>query len=296
MTHFNAKNFLTALALGGVIVFAGTTPAAQATVEISAVMKMDAKVVNWNKGSDSDIVAIGISRPDPRGMALSREAAIMAAQRNLVGIIKGLQIDSETTMDEFLIGRDNVNRKITGMLRGAQIVEEDVTSDGGYYVMMRVPLYGQDSIAAAIVPEIASNKPEPFAKVTQTALPPAEVQTLQTGSYTGVVVDTSGLGLDETFSPVIFDTNGRAVYGVENLQPDAIISMGMVSYSNSINDQISRDRAGSNPLVVKAVEIRGGQNSTNRVNAVVSVEDADRILMANESSHMLERCAVVFVK
>lgn len=296
MKHFNTKKFLAALALGGVIVFAGTTPAAQATVEISAVMKMEAKAVNWNKGSNSDIVAVGIGRPDPRGMALSREAAIMAAQRNLVGIIKGLQIDSETTMDEFLIGRDTVNRKITGMLRGAQVVEEDVTSEGGYYVMMRVPLYGQDSIAAAVVPEIASNNPKPFAEVTETTLPPAQVQVLQSGSYTGVVVDTSGLGLESTFSPVIFDTNGRAVYGIENLKPDAIISMGMVSYSNSINDQIARDRAGNNPLVVKAVEIRGGQNSVNRVNAVVSVEDADRILMANQSSHMLERCAVVFVK
>lgn len=296
MKHFNTKKLLTALTLSGVIVFAGTTPAAQATVEISAVVKMQAKVVNWTKGAQSDIVAVGIGRPDSRGLALAREAAIMSAQRTLVGIIQGLQIDSDTTMEELLIGRDHVNRKIAGIIRGAQVIEEDTTSDGGYYVMMRVPLYGQDSIAAAIVPEIAPKKPEPFATVTQTELAPTEVQSLQTITYTGVVVDTSGLGLDETFSPVIYDTNGRAVYGIENLQPDAIISMGMVSYSNSIDDQISRTRAGNNPLVVKAVEIRGGQNSVNRVNAVVSVEDADRILMANQSSHMLERCAVVFVK
>lgn len=296
MKNFSAKKFLAALVIGGAIVLAGTAPAAEATVEISAVVKMQSKVVNWNKGAQSDIVAIGIGRPDPRGLALAREAAIMSAQRTLVGIVQGLRIDSDTTMEELLIGRDNVNRKIAGILRGAQIIEEDTTSDGGYYVMMRVPLYGQDSIAAAIVPEIAPSKPEPFAAVTQTDLAPAEVQSLQTTTYTGVVVDTSGLGLDETFSPVIYDTNGRAVYGIENLQPDAIISMGMVSYSNSINDQISRDRAGNMPLVVKALEIRGGQNSVNRVNAVVSVEDADRILMANQNSHMLERCAVVFVK
>lgn len=296
MKHFKAKKFLAALALGGVIVLAGTTPAAEATIEISAVMKMEAKVVNWNKGSDSDILAVGIGRPDPRGMALSREAAIMAAQRNLVGIIKGLQIDSETTMEDFLIGRDTVNRKISGILRGAQVVEEDVTSDGGYYVIMRVPLYGQDSIAAAIVPEIATNTPKPFETVTETELPSAEVQSLHTANYTGVIIDATGLGLGRTFSPVIYDTNGRAVYGVENLQPDPIIKFGMVSYSTSPTDQTARDRAGSSPLVVKAVEVRGGQNSVNKVNVVVSVEDADRILMANENSHMLERCAVVFVE
>lgn len=296
MRHFNTKKFLAALVLGGVIVCASTTPVAEATVEISVVAKMEAKVVNWNKGSQSDMVAVGISRPDPRGLALSREAAIMAAQRNLVGIIKGLQIDSETTMEDFLIGRDTVTRKISGILRGAQIVEEDTTSDGGYYVMMRVPLYGQDSIAAAIVPEIAAGNPKPFERVTDSELTQSEIETLQETNYTGVVIDASDLGLDETFSPVIYDTNGREVYGVENLQPDMIVSKGMVSYSDLPQDQIAVDRAGSSPLTVRAVEVRGGKNSTNSVNCVISVEDADRILLANESSHMLENCAVVFVR
>ena len=296
MKHFNLKKSLAAIALGGVLIFGGTAPAAEATVEISAVMKMETKIVNWNRGSDSEILALGIGRPDPRGMALSREAAIMSAQRTLLGTIQGLLIDSETTMEDFLIGRDTVTRKIKGILRGAQIVEEDSISDGGYYVIMRVPLYGQNSIASAIVPELTAYSPQPFAQVAETDLPPSEVQTLQTISYSGVVVDASGLGLDETFSPVIYDTNGRAIYGIKNLNPDEIISRGMVSYSTALQDQIARDRAGSNPLIVKAVEVRGGQNSVNKVNCVVSVEDADKILLANERSHMLDTCAVVFVR
>ncbi|MBQ6758329.1 MAG: hypothetical protein IJP42_04490 [Selenomonadaceae bacterium] len=48
-------------------------------------------------------------------------------------------------------------------------------------------------------------------------------------NYTGLIVDATGLGLDETFSPVIYDIN---IYGVKNLQPEVIISMGMVSYSD----------------------------------------------------------------
>jgi hypothetical protein len=297
MKHFSTKKFLAALALGGAIVFAGTTPAAQATVEISAVVKMQSKVVNWNKGSDSEVLAVGIGRPDSRGLVLSREAAIMAAQRNLVGVINGLQIDSDTTMKEFLIEHDTVTRKISGILQGAQVVEEDTTSDGGYYVVMRVPLYGKGSISAAVMPEIIPDTPEPFEEVTETELNSSELQTLQTVTYTGVIVDASGLGLDTTFSPVIYDTNGRAIYGVKNLSNSKeIISHGMVSYSTSLQDNAACDRAGSNPLIVKAVEIRGGANSVNEVNCVVSVEDGDKILLANEKSHMLENCAVVFVK
>ena len=104
------------------------------------------------------------------------------------------------------------------------------------------------------------------------------------------------MGLTETFSPVIYDTNGRAVYGIENLQYDAIINEGMVSYSNAINDATAMQRAGNAPLIVKAVSLRGGNNSVNNVNVVISAEDADKILLANEKSHMLENCSVVFVK
>ena len=249
--------------------------------------------INWNKGSDSDITAIGISRPDNRGMAMSREAAIMAAQRNLIGIVKGMSIDSETTMRDLIIESDVVNRKITGTLRGAQIVEENSMPDGGYYVKMRVPIYGvSDSIASAVLPALVSDTPKPFEKPTASA--GLEVTEAQSAGYTGVIVDASGLGLEPTFSPVIYDTNGRAIYGIENLQYDAIITEGMVGYSQSVSE--GADRAGANPLIIKAVQVRGGGNSTNQVNAVVSVEDADRILMANESSRMLDRCAVVFVR
>ena len=112
--------------------------------------------------------------------------------------------------------------------------------------------------------------------------------------YTGVIIDASGLGLEPTFSPVIYDDGGRVIYGVENLQYDAVINEGMAGYSQSVNE--GTERAGSNPLIVKATQVRGGGNSTNKVNVVVSVEDADKILLVNENSQVLKRCAVVFVR
>lgn len=226
-----------------------------------------------------------------------REAAVMAAQRNLVGMIKGLSIDSETTMRDLIIESDVVNRKITGVLKGAEVIDEGKNSDGSYYVGMRVSIYGVgDSLASVVIPEIAPEFPKPFETVTQTALPSADVETLKSLTYTGVVVDASNLGLQETFSPVIYDTNGRAVYGLNNLDRDMVISKGMVDYYDVLQEATVGGRTGSNPLVVKAVSVRGGGNSVNPVNVIVSVEDGDRILLANENSHMLEDCAVSFVR
>jgi len=44
------------------------------------------------------------------------------------------------------------------------------------------------------------------------------------------------------------------------------------------------------------VQVRGGNNSTNPVNVVVSVDDGDRILAANAQSQMLMNGSVVFVR
>ena len=121
-----------------------------------------------------------------------------------------------------------------------------------------------------------------------------EVGLLDIGAV--VVVDAAGLGLEGTFSPVIYDVNGRAIYGMRNIDKDFAISKGMVEYYNDLQTATVNSRAGANPLVVKAVSVRGGANSVNPVNVVVSVEDGDKILYANEKSGMLENKAVAFVK
>ena len=111
-----------------------------------------------------------------------------------------------------------------------------------------------------------------------------------------LVIDADGMGLDPTFSPVIYDENGREIYGANNIDTNYAIREGMVSYADDVSEGKNNSRAGNNPLVVKATEVRGGGNSTNNVNVVVSAADADRILLANDESNMLGDCSVVFVK
>ena len=170
--------------------------------------------------------------------------------------------------------------------------------DGSYFVKMRVPMYGaQGSIASVALPEIRDNlAPEPPLQVEDTALSKQEVSELQNAVYTGIVVNAAAMGLQPTFSPVIYDVNGRVVYGIRNLDYDYAISKGMVAYTDKLENAIHGSRAGNNPLVVNAVNIRGGQNSVNKVNVVVSVEDGDRILLACENSNILQQAAVVFVR
>lgn len=107
------------------------------------------------------------------------------------------------------------------------------------------------------------------------------------GGYTGLIVDCRGLGLTPAMSPVIKNANGQAIYGYKNLDYDKIVAGGMAGYTKDIS---RAPRAGSNPLVVKAIRVDG------RANPVLSVADANRVLIENGATGFLDATNVVFVR
>ena len=202
---------------------------ANASVAVNVQVQQNAKGgVDWTKGANSDVTATGVGLPPEnmgtRGMPLARRAAIVDAQRNLAEMIKGVQIDSDTLMQDLVIKSDTVSAKVSALVNGYRVVDEGVNPDGSYYVKLSVPMFGMtNSVAAIAIPEIpkpASPEPLPTVDVKKTKLPKAEVKDMQTSTFTGVIVDASGMGLQSTFSPVINDENGRGIYGMKNIDPD----------------------------------------------------------------------------
>lgn len=295
------------LALAAAVTFVGITDtpvfAEPTSTNVAVNVEVQQKgAINWDKGAESDVTAIGIGLPPDnagaRGNVLARRAAIVDAQRNLAEIMQGVQIDSETILENLSVTSDIVRSKVSGLIQGARIIDEGMNPDGSYFVKMRVPMYGaQNSIASVALPELRNNiTPEPLPQVTDTVLPKKEVKALQSAGYTGIVVNADEMGLEPTFSPIIYDVNGRVVYGIKNLDYDYAISQGMVAYANTLETATNGNRTGDNPLVINAVSVRGGRNSVNKVNVVVTVEDGDRILLACEKSNILQQAAVVFVR
>lgn len=242
--------------------------------------------------------------PLPRAKMMARRAAIMDAQRNLIGEIKGTAVDSESTMENFLLTSDIVKTKVSGMITGARIVSEGMDFDGAYTVTMAVPAYGVGSVAEAAITQKLANDgiatpvpvpaPNPVAVQSYTPAPQAQIG----GGYTGIVIDARGSELIRTFCPVIYDTNGRAIYGVHNVDKDYAISQGIVEYAEGAERWqamgMGNTRAGNNPLIIKMVGLR--ERCANKCDVIVSVEDADKILIENQRSNMLGRYAVVFGK
>ena len=293
----NLKKKALAGAIAGVFAFgAGFYAAPDSSLPSLTLMQAAEAAPQWEQGT---ITAEGFGTPPmgtygSKASIMARRAAIVDAQRNLAEQVSGVQVDAETTVENFVISSDLVKTKVSALIKGAMVVEEQMMPDGAYRVVMSMPMYGTQGLASAIMPAIRDNTPP-------TPPPPVISATITTqiqmgGTYTGVIVDAGGMGLKPSFSPVIYDTNGRAIYGVSNINYDQAISQGMVGYSSSVSAAQTLPRVGATPLVIKAVQVRGGNNSTNPVNVVVSVDDGDRILAANQQSQMLMNGSVVFVR
>lgn len=157
---------------------------------------------------------------------------------------------------------------------------------------IRVPSYPQ--LQPPTQPQIATPTiPQPQSPSTRTVQPVEEksdiTEKAAVGGYTGLIVDCREMELQPVMSPTIQNETGDTIYGDKNLDYDKIIEFGMVSYATEIDDVVT-DRAGKNPLVVKAVELKKFSSSP-----VLTDADANRILIENKVNSFLDKLNVVFM-
>ena len=215
----------------------------------------------------------------------ARRAAIMDGYRRLAEIAEGVHITANKTA---------VNTEIKATIVGAKIVSEEFDDLGNCTVTLQVPIYGvTNSFARAVLKPIQKEK---------FPLPSKNVDI--SGTYTGVVIDCSGLELNPVLTPSIQKTNNESIYSYNNLDSDQVIAKGMIGYKSkeeikssgnylllaATSSEESTDRVGNNPLVVKAVALNNDGSCP-----VISNDDANKILSENQVSHFLDKGAVVFM-
>lgn len=240
--------------------------------------------------SSQKITVIGTGVP-PTGTygaqarIMARRGAQADAYRQLAEIVKGVQVDANTTVEMAMVQSDTVNLQVSAVISGARIVDENVTADGAYEVTMELPLFGaSNGLSTAVFerPTYVEPFPEP---ATQRISTPANISVH--GGYTGLIIDCRGFRVQPVMSPVIKNVRGEKIYGHKNLDIDKVIEYGMASYAESMSQAF---RAGSNPLIVTAVNVEDFNS-----NPVVSMRDAELILSENQISRFLEDAAVVFL-
>ena len=102
--------------------------------------------INWSQGV---VTAKGSGAP-PTGITNIAQARLMAeraakadALRNLLETVKGVRVDSETTVESYTTKNDRVLTRVSGIVIGARVVDTRYLSDGAVEVTVAVNMTGE---------------------------------------------------------------------------------------------------------------------------------------------------------
>ena len=240
--------------------------------------------VDWTTGV---ITAVGIGAPPAQpanpaqARAMAERSAQVVAYRNLLEAVKGVRVDSTTTVENFIVTSDVINTQVNGIIQGATIMDKKYMSDGSVEVTVGMKLTG--ALADALLPKPPLPPP---AGSTGTLAPGTPGQL-----YTGLIVDARGLGVRPAMAPKILDEDGKEVYGSAWINRDYAVREGMVGYMKDPAAAQANPRVTDKPLMVKALKVSGDA----RVDTVISNADATMLHNASQNLNMLEKCRVIIL-
>ena len=253
------------------------------------VTQLDKGSINY---SEQSITAIGIGFV-PTNAVYAGQARRMAlriakqdAMRQLIEIVNGVPLTSETTMSGAMVD-DVINTKVQGFIRGARPVgQPKYLSDTSVEMEYSVPMSG---ISDIVLPPVtvpattqAPNNNQPAAAANNTT---------QAGGVTGIIIDARGLKARPAMAPRILDQNGNAIYGPGKYSRQYAVKNGVAGYSKTLETAQQDQRVVGNPIVVKGV----GTSGTNRTDITISNADVSKIDMANRNYKVLNDCRVLIL-
>lgn len=250
----------------------------------------DKGIVNY-EDQYIEVVSIGApperyyGKPQARPMCL--RASKVVAMRDILEIVNGVRIDSETMVKDYVVESDTIKAAVNGVVKNVtQVGEANYMSDGTCEVKYRMSMKG---------PFMTALLPKAIADDKKTDTPPPRVKAIPTPTggeiFTGLVVDARGLGARPAMSPKIFDENGREVYGSLVVSKEYAVQQGISGYARDLTAAQGNPRVTANPVTVKGLSAEGAGKSDVKI----SNDDANRLRTAKENLTFMQKCRVMIV-
>ncbi len=165
--------------------------------------------INWTEqyieAKGSSVIDYGRFPNQAQARAMATRGAIVVAQRNLLEIIEGVNVVSETTVKDMTVQNDYIYTRIDGIVKGARQHGEPVEKDGMIEVTMRIPMYENNGLASAVYDDV-KNLPG-----VGTRKLPADLIVKDGEIPNGLVFNFKGKQFDPSMFPMVIDQNGKVL-------------------------------------------------------------------------------------
>jgi hypothetical protein len=216
-------------------------------------------------------------------------------------VVRRAAFDRDYSVGDFLAAHSREAKRFDRMTLDTYRGETKYRSDGGVTVDFEFPVLG--AVLEQLLPEPGAARllgrvacpccgqewPEGREVPPGVELVPLEDET--TPQHTGILIDARGLGWQPALFPRVVTQADEVVIGPEFSDEKELAARGPVGYYRTRNDALMGDRTGSNPLVIRALDITG----YNRCDLVITDEDAARVHGSKLNLQHLAECRVGFL-
>lgn len=267
--------------------------------------------VDWERGV---IVVEGFGVPPEdvtrgQGRLLAQRAAKADAYRNAAAFIEGVQVDSETVVEDYMVEDDVIKTRVEGLVRGGEFISIEYGPENICEVRLEVPLMaqeGSDGLDSFLErpardrgEEEAIDDIEQYLERDDRAVDEPIDEDItdreRVSEYTGVIIDARGLNVEPALYPQVFDSEGYPLYGPNSVGPDNPSGVSsLVAYARDKSRAKEMDRLGGNPVVVDAVSVIE-RDAVKPTDVIVGSKAAEIINELKASNQLVEQRAVAIL-
>ncbi len=267
----------------------GLLPSSWAVAQDDAVGNVD-----WVQGI---ITSVGNGTSDKPSMAQRRLMAMRAAksdaQRNLLELIKGVKVDSNTSVENFMVKEDIIRTNVSGVVKGAHIVKESFQEqpDGSILatVVMRICISRCKGSAHSLIQALNLDKqrneavPPPLSPGSTPATPPLMAAIYaydRTKPVTGIVFNMEGRMFERVLLPVIVtvaeDKTRFTVYSAKSVKPGVVRTYGVVRYADTVDQALKNEHLGNNVIVIPVEDLSPEKQVVIKFNDAKVIQESTR--------------------
>ena len=218
-------------------------------------------------GESGTVISLNRGRTDAYRKARDR------AVENMVRLIKGIRVDSDTMLSDLLEQNDTAQKRIVSVIESRMKVRE---SPAGFASSAcRAELRIGDLLHA--VPY--SYPGDDF---------PVRIDNPIPTGYTSLIIDTRGFNMEPMILPSIYSEEGLEIYGRYYVDIRYAGRHGIAAYAHDEDEAMKIKGVGRHPYYTVAVkEMKGCPVITDR--------DIRKIFSSGDTVGQLKRCRVIFI-
>ncbi len=247
------------------------------------VQELDKGAIDW---TNLVIYATGIGAPSPNmpqaaQRPTTKRAATADAYRNLLEIVQGVNITSETTVENFMLKDDVIRSKVEGIIKHFKEDKVKYMSDGTIEVTIKMVISGE--LAKVLLPLFGQPKEIPVVSGSLT-------DTEKAIEYTGLIIDVRNFTVLPCMAPKVYNEDNTPIYDASYVDADYAVKMGVVGYVKDIEMAKKDERVVGNPMVITA-----SRTASNSMDVYVTAADAAKVTNNVKLLEAVKKCKVMFV-